>query len=60
MQVIRSGSKEEAMISGCITTRDILSHPLRISWAFGILHYLYFLLKAISPKKFLFTNLVLR
>jgi len=48
------------MIVGCITTKDILSHPVRIAVSFGIFHYLYFLLKAISPKTFFFTNLILR
>lgn len=48
------------MISGVITTKDVLSHPVTIAASFGILRYVYFLIKALSPKIFFFTNLVMR
>ena len=53
------GWKEADMITGVITTKDILSHPATIVASFGILRYLYFLVKAVSPKVFFFTNLVM-
>ncbi len=47
------------MIVGVITTRDILSHPITIATSFGLARYMYFLLKALSPKIFFFTSLLL-
>lgn len=46
------------MITGVITTKDILSHPIAIAASFGFARYLYFLIKALSPKIFFFTNLL--
>ena len=47
------------MIVGVITTRDILSHPVTMICAYGILRYFFFIIKAVSPKNFFFTNLAL-
>ena len=46
------------MIVGVIQTKDIISHPATIMVSFGIVRYLYFLIKAMSPKVFFFTNLL--
>jgi len=55
-----SGVGSEAdMIVGVITTRDILSHPVTMICAYGILRYFFFIIKAVSPKNFFFTNLAL-
>lgn len=57
MQFFKVGNEAD-MIVGVIQTKDIISHPATIMASFGIVRYVYFLIKAMSPKMFFFTNLL--
>lgn len=46
------------MIIGAITSKDVLSHPMAMVVSFGIVRYLYFIFKALSPKTCHFLNLI--
>ena len=48
------------MINGFITTKYVISHPVKLSKTFGVWKYFYFVIKALSHKTFQFTSLLFR